>query len=75
VHHLFEYIATLGALYVLIFAKLREFIVKLLIPSLKKVTFRVENLRVPFRVHVSVKVSHTKEHVWSPVLTVLTMED
>ena len=53
-HHLLEYIATLRALNVLIFTKMREFIVELLITSLKQVAFRVEDFRVPVSVHVSV---------------------
>jgi len=75
VHHLLKFFPALSALNVLILAQLRVLAIELRVASFKQVTFRVEEPRISVRVYVAIEIAHTKKHVWSPLQTVLTVED
>jgi hypothetical protein len=75
VHHLLKFFPALDALNVSILAQLRVLAVELRVASFKQVTFGVEETRISVRVDVAIEVAHTKKHVWSPLQTMLAVED
>ena len=74
-HHLLEGFTALGSLHVLVLAQFRVLAEEFRVASFKQVAFRIEESWVSVRVDVTIKVAHAKEHIWSPLHTVLTVEN